>query len=124
MSIIPELASQLGRKDDRPNRILGGRIVENRDLNGIKEVVENLDNPDRRIGVDCLGVLEEIGKQAPDLIAGYFNEFLGLALGNDNRLIWQSLINIALIADLTAVQIMNHQEADQASDRWGICDQP
>ena len=110
MSIIPELASQLGRNDDRPNRILGGRIVEHRDLNGIREAVENLGNPDRRIQVDCLGVLEEVGKQAPELIAGYFVEFLELALGNGNRLVWQSLINIALIAELKADQIMFHQE--------------
>lgn len=95
MSIIPDLASQLGRKDDRPNKILGGRIVETRDLDGIREAIENLGNPDRRIGVDCLGLLEEVGKQAPELIAGYFEEFLELALGNDNRLVWQSLIKIA-----------------------------
>ncbi len=99
MTIIPELASQIGRKDDQPNQVLGKKLVANQDLEGIKEAAENLTHPDRKIQVDCLGVLEQVGRLAPELIEDYLDDFLVLAFGSDNRLVWQSLINLALIAD-------------------------
>lgn len=109
MTIIPELASQLGRKDEGPNKDLGIKLVTNLDLAGIREAAENLSNPDRKIQVDCLGVLEQVGLLAPELIEDYLDNFLDFAFGKDNRLIWQSLINIAMIADRKANQIMPYQ---------------
>jgi hypothetical protein len=108
MSIIPELASQQGRKDDEPNKILGKKLVESWDLDGIREVANNLTNPSRDIQIDCLGVLEQIGQLAPELIEDCLDELINLAFGNDNRLVWQSLINIAMIAENKADQLIKH----------------
>jgi hypothetical protein len=110
MSILPELASSQGRRDDKPNKALGLKLVENRDLEGIKEVAAHLQDKDKKIQVDCLGVLEQVGSLAPELIEDYLDDFLRLASGKDNRLIWQSLINIAKIADRKADEIMDHLE--------------
>jgi hypothetical protein len=110
MSIISQLSSQIGRKDENPNKELGIKLVEEQDLLGIREIADNLSNPSRDIQIDCLGVLEMVGQLAPDLIEDYFDNFLHLALGNDNRLIWQSLINIAMIAERKADIIMDHQD--------------
>jgi hypothetical protein len=110
MSIISQLSSQIGRKDENPNKELGIKLVEEQDLLGIREIADNLSNPSRDIQIDCLGVLEMVGQLAPDLIEDYFDYFLRLALGNDNRLIWQSLINIAMIAERKADIIMDHQD--------------
>jgi hypothetical protein len=57
-----------------------------------------------------LAVLEQIGLQAPDLIEDFLDDFLGLAFGKDNRLIWAAMINIALIADRKPDQIYAHLE--------------
>ena len=110
MSVLPELASQQGRKDEKPNKELGNRLAETRDLKGIKEIAKNLTNQDRNIQIDCLAVLEQIGLHAPDLIEDYLDDFLGLAYGDDNRLIWSAMINIALIADRRPDQIYSHLE--------------
>ncbi len=107
MSILTELASAQGRKDEEPNKELGKRLVENANLEGIREAVDNLRNEDKKIQVDCLAVLEQVGLLAPELIEDYLEEFLRLVFGKDNRLIWASMINIALIADRRPDQIIN-----------------
>ncbi len=107
MSIISELASMQGRKDEEPNKELGKRLVETANLDGIKEAADNLRNEDRKIQIDCLAVLEQVGLLAPELIEDYLEEFLQLIFGKDNRLIWASMINIALIADRKPDQIIN-----------------
>jgi hypothetical protein len=107
MSILPELASMQGRKDEEPNKELGKRLVETANLAGIKEAVDNLQNEDKKIQIDCLDVLEQVGSLAPELIEDYLEEFLQLIFGKDNRLIWAAMINIALIADRKPDQIIN-----------------
>ena len=107
MSILAELSSMQGRKDEEPNKELGKRLVETANLEGIREAVDNLRNEDKKIQVDCLAVLEQVGLLAPELIEDYLEEFLRLVFGKDNRLIWASMINIALIADRKPDQIIN-----------------
>ena len=106
MSIIPQLSSSLGRKDEEPNKELGRRLVEARDLQGIQEVGENLGNENRSIQIDCLAVMEQVGLLAPELIEDYLEDFLRLSFGTDNHLIWTAMINIALIADRKPREIM------------------
>ncbi len=48
MSILNELASMQGRKDEEPNKELGKRLVETADLEGIKEAADNLRNVDKK----------------------------------------------------------------------------
>jgi len=111
MSILPELASHLGRKDEQPNKTLGKRLVETADLAGIQEAAANLSYPNRDIRVDCLSVMEQVGMMAPDLIEEYLEDFFALVVGNDNRLIWQAMINLAMIADRKAGQVMDHLDS-------------
>ena len=54
MSILAELSSMQGRKDEEPNKELGKRLVETANLEGIREAVDNLRNEDKKIQVDCL----------------------------------------------------------------------
>lgn len=107
MSILNELASMQGRKDEEPNKELGKRLVETADLEGIREAADNLRNEDKKIQIDCLDVLEQVGLLAPELIEDYLEEFLKLVFGKDNRLIWAAMINITLIADRKPDQIIN-----------------
>jgi hypothetical protein len=106
MTIIPHLASSLDRRDEKPNKELGNRLVESRDIQGIQEAAENLRNENRAIQIDCLAVLEQVGTLDPELIENYLDEFFHLAFGKENRLIWAAMINIALIADRRPAEIM------------------
>ncbi len=109
MSIIPELASSQGRRDEEPNKILGTRLVETKDFQGIQEAAHHLTNPNRKIRIDCLGVLEQVGRLAPELLEEYVDDFLKLLSEKDNRLVWQAMINLAMIADRKPDRILGHR---------------
>jgi hypothetical protein len=57
-----------------------------------------------------LAVLEQVGQLEPGLIEDYLEEFLHLAFGKDNRLVWAAMINIAIIADRKPMEIMKRFE--------------
>jgi hypothetical protein len=99
MSVLSKLASAQDRRDEEPNKALGRALVESRDVDGIREIAENLRNEDRRIRIDCLSVLEQIGLLEPSLIEDHVADFLELVFSKDNRLVWAAMINLALIAD-------------------------
>ena len=52
MSVINELSCKQGRKDEVPNKELAKKLVNNKDKNGIKEIIVNLWNKDRNIQSD------------------------------------------------------------------------
>jgi len=54
MSVLSKLASEYDRKDEEPNKDLGKELVENHDIEGIREIAENLWNKDRQVQTDCL----------------------------------------------------------------------
>ena len=61
MSVLNQLASALGRRDELPNQELARALVRNNDLQGIAEICQNLLNKDKFIKRDCIKVLYEIG---------------------------------------------------------------
>jgi hypothetical protein len=85
------LAGAQGRKDEGPNKELARELVERKDIVGIRQVAENLDNPDKRVQTDCLSVLEQVGLLEPELIESYVADFLKLVFGKDNRLVWREI---------------------------------
>ena len=98
-SVLSKLAGAQNRKDEEPNKELGRELVENHDIEGIQEIAENLWNKDKRVRTDCLSVLEQVGLLDPELVDNYVTDFLELISSKDNRLVWASMINLALIAD-------------------------
>jgi hypothetical protein len=99
MSVLSRLASAQGRRDEEPNKELGRQLVAGRDVEGIREVAENLWNEDKRIRTDCLSVMEQVGLLEPELIEVYVVDFLDLVSSRENRLVWSAMINLALIAE-------------------------
>jgi hypothetical protein len=121
MSILPRLAGAKGRKDEEPNKELGRELVQNGDLEGIQEVADNLCNDDRRVRIDCLSVLEQVGLLAPALTEDYVPDFLRLVFSKDNRLVWAAMINLALVADRRPQQIFDHyDELVQVIDKGSV----
>jgi hypothetical protein len=99
MSILSKLTSVQGRKDEEPNKELARELIAKNDIDGIREVAENLRNKDKRIQTDCLSVLEQVGLSEPELIEDYVADFIELVSSKENRLVWAAMINLALIAD-------------------------
>ncbi len=110
MSLLSKLASAQDRKDEAPNKDLGGELVENHDIEGIREIAENLWNKDKRVQTDCLSVLEQVGLLEPELIENYVADFIELIFSKDNRLVWAAMINLALIADRKPQEIFKQYD--------------
>ena len=110
MSVLSKLASAQGRKDEEPNKDLGRELVENHDIEGIREIAENLWNKDKRVQTDCLSVLEQVGLLEPELIENYVAYFIELIFSKDNRLVWAAMINLALIADRKPQEIFEQYD--------------
>ena len=99
MSVLYKLASMQDRRDEEPNKDLAKEFVDRKDIEGIREIAENLWNKDKKIQGDCDSVMEEIGRNAPELIEEYVADFLKLLSSKNNRRVWGAMINLSLIAD-------------------------
>ncbi|MFL6467924.1 MAG: hypothetical protein ACJ72Z_08200 [Pyrinomonadaceae bacterium] len=95
--IIAQLATSLGRRDEVPNQQLAAKIVGNNEIDGINELVANLENKNKGIRSDCIKVLYEVGYTNPKMIAGHTDAFLKLLDGKDNRLQWGAMIALGCI---------------------------
>jgi len=88
MSVLNQLASALGRRDEVPNQELAVKIAAAKDKQGVAELVENLQAKSKDIQNDCIKVLYEIGAIEPKLISEYASGFLALLKHKNNRLQW------------------------------------
>jgi hypothetical protein len=119
MSVLQRIAYFQGRRDEIPNQELAGELVEARDVEGIREIADNLGHSIPSVQSDCLKVLYEIGYLAPDLIAGYVDRFLALLRHKNNRMVWGGMIALATIADLRPAEIWKDVDAVIAAVDYG-----
>jgi hypothetical protein len=97
MSVLDQLATALGRRDEVPNQELARRIVREGDAAAVQELVNNLAHKNKAIPSDCIKVLYEIGAANPDLIAKYYKEFGKLLESRNNRLVWGAMMALDTI---------------------------
>ena len=105
MKVLDLLASTQGLKGSEANIVLAQKLAASENHEGIKVLVENLSNKDKRIQSDCIKTLYEIGYIKPRLISEYYKEFFKLLTSKNNRLVWGSMIALASIADLKQKEI-------------------
>jgi hypothetical protein len=110
MSILQRLASEQGRRDEQPNKELAEIIVRENNLQALSEIAENIRHSDKRIQADCLSVLEQTGLLSPELIKDYVKDITDMLDSRNNRLVWQSMIILAIIADLQAKELFAEWE--------------
>jgi hypothetical protein len=121
MSILTQLASALGRRDDVPNQELARRLAEARDTDSIAELAANLQNRDPVIQSDCIKVLYEIGYLAPDLLAPFAADYLKLLRSKNNRLVWGGMIALSTVATLCADELYPRTaDIQKAVDRGSV----
>ena len=119
MSVLNQLASSLGRRDEIPNQELAHDLAARKDRAGIHEIAENLWNKDKNIQADCIKVLYEIGYLEPRLIAGYTEDFAKLLRSKNNRLVWGGMTALAEVAKTNPEAVFNHLEEIKKAKETG-----
>lgn len=97
MSILPQLATSLNRRDEVPNQELAKQIATKKDKTAILELLEHLNHKNKGIQHDCIKVLYEIGEIDPSLIAEHAKSFIKLLDSKNNRLQWGAMIALDLM---------------------------
>lgn len=98
MSVLPHLATSMGRSDEEPNIALAEAIAASKNNFAVRELVDLLGTKDKSLRSDALKTLYEIGYRAPDLIAPFISQFKNLLSNPDNRLVWGAMCAIDGIA--------------------------
>lgn len=105
MTVINQLASSLGRRDEVPNQELAKQIAANNDKNAVAELIAGLEHKNKDIQSDCIKTLDELGKLSPKLVAPHIEALLALLNHKNNRLQWGAMSALNAIAneDLKAI---------------------
>ena len=94
------LACRLGRNDEALNIDLAEKLCELMDEMGVREIVDGLQSGNQTVANDCIKVLYEIGKKKPELIADYAAVLITTLSSKNNRVVWGSMMALALIAPI------------------------
>ena len=97
MSILNQLASALGRRDEAPNSELAAAIAEKNDQKAVTELVAGLQHKSKDIQSDCIKVLYEAGERNPKLIAPHAPIFVDLLESRNNRLQWGAMTALSAL---------------------------
>lgn len=117
MSVLNQLASALGRRDEVPNQELAQKIIAKNDKVAVKELVDNLQNKKKDIQADCVKTLYEVGEKKSELIASYYKEFLTLLKSKNARMIWGGMTALSVIVKENPKAIFdNLSEIMEAAD--------
>ena len=108
MTVLNQLSSALGQRDEKPNQELAAKIASKKDHSAVQELVDNLNNSSKAIQSDCIKVLYEVGEQAPDLIQQYDRAFLQLLNSKNNRLVWGAMTALDTISSINPKGIYNN----------------
>jgi HEAT repeat protein len=98
MSVLAELATALGRRDEAPNIALAERLAHSGDPAAVAELVAHLGDRDKDVQADCIKTLYELGERRPSLLAGHWRALLDLLGSRNNRLVWGAMHALDTIA--------------------------
>lgn len=110
MSVLDQIASRQGRRDDKPNKDLAKQLADEGNKSGIREIAENLSSNELAVQSDCIKVLYEVGYLNPSLIAEYLQAFLIFIKSKVNRLVWGGMTALSTIASHKADELFPHIE--------------
>lgn len=105
MSIIEQLASSQGRRDEDLNIKLAQQLADQNNKSLIIELFDLLNNKNKSIQNDSIKVVYEIGIIKPQLIADQFEKLIPLLKSKNNRLQWGAMTAINTIAHLKSDEV-------------------
>lgn len=106
MSVLAQLASALGRNDERPNVELAERLARTADARAIGELVAALRQGPTAVQNDALKVLAELGARRPELVAPHLDAFVGMLASPNNRNVWGALQTIDTVTRARPAEVL------------------
>lgn len=119
MSVLNQLASNQGRRDEEPNVSLAIQIVAANNRSAVLELCDQFGQASLAVQKDAIKVLYEIGERAPELLDGCLALFVGLLQRKDNRLQWGGMTAIASVALHHPKDVWNNLDSILAAARTG-----
>ncbi len=107
MTVLDRIAYMQGRRDEESNVLLARELARSGDVQGVADIASNLFHENPAVSADCLKVLYETGYCDPELIAGYWREFLRLLESRNNRMVWGAMIALGIVAPLRADELFD-----------------
>jgi len=96
-SIIDQLASSLGQRDEQPNIALAVKIAKSGNKDHLHELFSLLGGKKPALRNDAIKVIYEIGERKPELISKHVTDFISLLKHKDNRLKWGAMSALSSI---------------------------
>jgi len=97
-SILDQLASSLGHRDEKPNIDLAVKIAKSGNREQVNELLSALSSKKGDVRHDAIKVLYEIGERKPGMISGHVKEFLQALKHKDNRMKWSAMTALSSIS--------------------------
>jgi hypothetical protein len=97
-SILDQLATSLGHRDEKPNIDLAVKIARSGNQDQVAELISLLAGKKADVRNDAVKVLYEIGERNPDLISGHVKVFLQALHHKDNRMKWGAMHALSAIS--------------------------
>jgi hypothetical protein len=98
MTVIDQLASSLGKRDEAPNQALAAEIVKTKNETVLKELFKLLHHKSKDIQSDSIKVIYEVAEKMPELVAKHSKELVALLENKNNRLQWGAMTALDAIA--------------------------
>ncbi len=108
VSIIPFLASSLGRRDEKPNILLAEDMVIEDNQAAIEELIHLCQGTDNKLAADAIKVIYEVGRLNPQMLNGCIPKLISLLKAKQNRLQWGSMIAISTLTGIYPKEIYRH----------------
>lgn len=119
MSVLDQLSCHQGTKSEIPNQELAAALAKDRNIEGIREIADNLWHKDKKVGNCCIKVLYEIGEKDPELIEPYAQQFFNCLSDKNNRLVWGGMTALSTLAFQIPQQIVDRLAEIEKAIRKG-----
>ena len=96
-SIIDQLASSLGQRDEQPNIALAMKIAKSGNEEQLAELFTLLAGKKPALRNDAIKVIYEIGERKPEMISKHVRDFISLLEHKDNRMKWGAMSALSSI---------------------------
>ena len=100
-SILEQLASASGKREQDLNIVLAQQIAADKDKKAVKELVGGLEHKTKAIRYDCIKTLYEIAALTPGLLSSFAGTFTSLLNDKDNRMQWGAMTALsAMVSEI------------------------
>jgi len=102
--ILPMLSSQTGDRTEASNRYAASVCAQHPKL--LRQIADGLQGRDAKLAGDCAEVFAMVAEKLPQIVVPYFNLLFSALDHPNNKVRWEAMHAVALIAPLVPDQIV------------------